>query len=532
VTDSAAKGVGADAPTPNLVIRNLSKTFSGVRVLDQVSLDVQFGEVHGLLGQNGSGKSTLIKILGGTYSPDPDGHVTLGGTVVPLPIPPGAFNRYGIAIVHQALGLVPTLSVTENLLVRSLVREANPLINWRKARRDAVALLASYGVDIDPSATVESLAPVERALVAIVRAFREVEESAPSGGGLLILDEPTPFLSRADVERLFALVRQATARKTSVLFVSHDIDEVMEIADRATILRNGRVATTLVTSEATRSDFIEAIVGSAHEAVPPAPRKLEGEAAVAVSNLSGNGIDDFSLELHKGEIVGLTGLIGSGYDRVLYLLYGAVPATSGTLTLNEERVAIPRLNPGRAIDLGLVLVPADRQKAAVSETLTVLENLTLPVLGKSPSAWFLKGSRLQSTAKALVREFDVRPPDVSKVVRFLSGGNQQKVVLAKWFQVAPRLILLDEPTQGVDVGAREHIFEIIRTAAKTNNSCVLCASSDHEQLASICDRVIVFDRGRAVASLAGQEVTKQAISQRCFGDRPDITFRPEKASHV
>lgn len=505
----------ASAPASNLIIHGLSKSFSGVPVLERVALTVGYGEVHGLLGQNGSGKSTLIKILGGAYSPDPGGKVSLGGRALPLPIPPGSFNQYGIAIVHQALGLMPSLSVTENLLVRGLVRDFNPFINWPIARRKAAERLAAYGLDIDPAALVSSLAPVERALVAIVRAFSEIEESAPSGGGLLILDEPTPFMLRSGVERLFALVRRAIARRTSVLFVSHDVDEVMELTDRATILRNGRVATTLVTASATKSDFVAAIVGRRLQALPFEPRLIASEAAVTVSGLVGQGVDHLDLDLRPGETVGLTGLVGSGYDQVPYLLYGAAAAT-GKLSVGSTRIDLARFNPARAIALGLVLVPADRQGAAVADGLTVAENLSLPALGRTLPAWFLIGRRIRAMANALIQSFDIRPPDSSKLVRLLSGGNQQKVVLAKWLQTNPRLILLDEPTQGVDVGARQHIFELIREAA-VRGASILCASSDHDQLAAVSDRVLIFSRGRVVASLAGGDVTKQTISECCFG---------------
>jgi ribose transport system ATP-binding protein len=244
----------------NLVVEGLTKSFGGTRVVDDVSLTVNYGEIHGLLGHNGSGKSTLIKMLSGVYTPD-GGRVMLGGRELPLPLPPGEFSRYGIAVVHQALGLVPALSVTENLLARRLVRQANPIIHWGKAHREARSILVESGLDIDPRLPVTELMPVERALVAIIRAFMEIAETAGGKGGLLILDEPTPFLSRVDVERLFALVRTLARQGTSVIFVSHDVDEVKELTARATVLRNGSIAASLVTGEASKADFITAIVG-------------------------------------------------------------------------------------------------------------------------------------------------------------------------------------------------------------------------------------------------------------------------------
>lgn len=502
----------ADEPAINLVVEGLTKSFGDSHVLDNVSLTVGYGEIHGLLGHNGSGKSTLIKILSGVYTPD-SGRVALGGRDLPLPMPPGEFNKYGIAVVHQALGLVPSLSVTENLLVRRLVREANPLIRWRRAHREASEVFAEYGLAIDPEMRVADLAPVERALVAIVRAFQEIKETG-SNGGLLILDEPTPFLSRADVDRLFTLVRRLVQQRTSVIFVSHDIDEVKELTGRATVLRNGRVAADLITTEASKADFVEAIVG---RNLPTARRPSafsRRPRAVEVTDLVADGLSPFTLTVDAGEVVGLTGLVGSGYDRIPYHLYGAVPA-SGRLTFAERSIALTEMTPSRAIDSGMVLVPADRQGAAIAEGLTVAENLALPALGRSLPRFFVTAGRIGRHAANLVRGFDVRPADPERTMRELSGGNQQKVVLAKWLQTEPRLILLDEPTQGVDVGARHQVYGFIRAAAE-RGAAVICASSDHEQLEMICDRVLIFSHGRVVASLSGAEVTKDAITELCL----------------
>lgn len=502
--------VGASAA--NLIVDGLSKSFGESLVLDNVSLTVGFGEIHGLLGHNGSGKSTLIKILSGVYTPD-RGRVALGGRDLPLPMPPGEFNRYGIAVVHQALGLVPSLSVTENLLARRLVREANPLIRWGRAHREARDIFAEYGLPIDPQARIGDLAPVERALVAIVRAFQEIKETG-SNGGLLILDEPTPFLSRADVDLLFALVRKLVQQKTSVIFVSHDIDEVKELTERATVLRNGRVAANLVTAEASKADFVAAIVGrnlpTARE--PSALRKRS--RLLDVKELVADGLDPFDMTIDEGEVVGLTGLVGSGYDRIPYHLYGAVPAT-GHLAFKNRTVSVADLSPSHAIASGMVLVPADRQGAAIAEGLTVAENLALPAFGRSLPRFLVTAGMISRHAAELVRRFDVRPADPERMMRELSGGNQQKVVLAKWLQTEPQLILLDEPTQGVDVGARHQVYGFVRAAAE-RGAAVICSSSDHEQLEMICDRVLIFSRGRVVASLTGAGVTKDAITKLCL----------------
>jgi len=501
---------------PNLVVAGLRKSFGGVRALDDVNFSVAAGEVHGLLGQNGSGKSTLVKILAGVYDPDPGARVSVGGRELPLPLPPGEFSRYGVAIVHQSLGLVASLSVAENLFVRRLVRSGRFWIDWPRARRDAEALFESYGLAFDPDARVSSLAPVERALLAIVRAFHEIDENGGGERALLILDEPTPFLSRADVERLFGLVRAVAARGASVIFVSHDVDEVLELTDRVTVLRNGRIAASLTTREATKGDIVSAIVGRRLETLARAPRGFSGPPNVTISRLAGPGLRRLDLSVSAGEIVGLTGLIGSGYDRVPYLTYGAEKATAGGLAFRgDPTLDLASVTPRRAFEMGMILIPADRQTSGVIDSLSVAENVALPMLGRSISRWLVTHNSIRLLAEGVVKRFDVRPADPTLPVRALSGGNQQKVLIGKWLQADPRLLLLDEPTQGVDVGAREQVYEIIRAAAKRGAS-VLCASSDHEQLAAICDRVLVFSRGTVTAALVGQSVTKETIADRCF----------------
>ncbi|WP_445505159.1 sugar ABC transporter ATP-binding protein [Microvirga sp. G4-2] len=510
---SAIIGAAASA-APNLRVEKLTKSFGAATVLQDVSFELGYGEIHGLLGHNGSGKSTLIKILTGVYEPDA-GRVWIGGRELPLPLPSGEFNRYGIAVVHQALGLVPSLSVTENVLVRRLVRDANPMIDWSSARREVRALLDEYGLAIQPDMPVADLPPVERALLAIVRALNEIRETVPREGGLLILDEPTPFLSRPDVERLFDLVRGLAKRGTSVVFVSHDVDEVMELTDRATVLRNGAVTASLITRNASKTDFIAAIVGRhihTGRSVRPA---LDLNAAVEIRGLTGPGVRRLDLSARHGEVVGLTGLIGSGYDRVPYFLYGAETAAGGTLALSGPVADLSGITPSAAMRMGIVLVPGDRQGAAIVDGLTVAENLALPAFGVSLPRWWVTGRQILNRGAELVQRFDVRPPDPNMPMKGLSGGNQQKVVLAKWLQSNPSLILLDEPTQGVDVGARQQVYEFIQRAAD-RGATVICASSDHEQLESICDRVLIFSQGRVVASLVGDEITKHAITERCL----------------
>ncbi len=510
--------VGAARPPASgvsaLRLWDLSKTFGGQKALDKASLEVAPGEVHGLLGQNGSGKSTLIKVLAGFHAPDPGSRLEIGGANIALPLAPGEFRKYRISFVHQHLGLIPSLTVLENLLLGRLAERDAWAINWIAERRAAQRLFLSYAIDLNPEARVADIAPVERALLAIVRAISEMNEEGGVGPGLLVLDEPTPFLPKRDVDRLFQLVRAVVAKGASVIFVSHDVDEVMEITDRATVLRDGKVAATIDTRAATKADFIEAIVGRKLAAMTsPAPLAARGPSHALVHNLSGGTIEGFSLDLAAGEVVGVTGLIGSGYDEIPYLIYGAREARGGTLDIGGRGVELSSIKPRDAIRHGVVLVPADRANAGVIGPLPVADNVTMPTLASRFRWWMLSRRAMIAEAAEMARRFEVRPADPTMNMASLSGGNQQKVVLAKWFQMAPKLILLDEPTQGVDIGARQTVFRHIASAASAG-AAVLCASSDYEQLAAICSRVLIFAAGRVVATLEGADISKDAIAER------------------
>jgi len=519
LTEGSTQTRGASSPpAPVIEIRNLSKRFGGVRALDNVDLTVGRREVHGLLGQNGSGKSTLIKILSGFNEPEPGASLTIDGRATPLPLPPGGFREHGISFVHQNLGLVPSLTVLENLLASDLATESRWRINWRKEAERAEDLFHQNHLSIDPLAPVSRLTPVQRALLAIVRAFDQLQRTRrhADSPGLLVLDEPTPFLPAGDVEQLFKLIRDIVTNGASVVFVSHDIDEVLQITDRATVLRDGRVAGSFETRNVTKDQIVEMIVGRRvdleHARSSGAVRR---ETAVSIRELSGGTIDRFAATLGKGEVVGLTGLIGSGYDEVVYLTYGATQADFGVLSIGGEEFQLSTMSPSKAIEAGCVLIPGDRQNAGAVGSITLLDNISLPVLSSVTREWSIRDAVLEKNAAELAERFDIRPRNSSLPFAALSGGNQQKVLLAKWLQLHPRLILLDEPTQGVDVGAREQVFDAIRSATQMD-ACVLCASSDYEQLAAICDRVLVFNRGRVVTELSGEDISKSSIAQACY----------------
>jgi ribose transport system ATP-binding protein len=514
---SAASDEPAPRTSPALSLQHLSKRFGGVTALDNVSLDVGTGEVHGLLGQNGSGKSTLIRVLAGFHAPEPGARLAVYGQNVCLPIPPGTALGLGLAFVHQDLALVPSLSVLQNLRIEQFATRTQWRIDWRTERRKARETFRRFGLAIDPDARIGDLPQVERALVAIVRAFEDIAtNTGPERPGLLVLDEPTPFLPRAGVDQLFALVRNIVAHGTSVIFVSHDVEEVMEITDRATILRDGMVAGSLVTREATAEQFVELIVGRQVQLFRGGRRDLsELPLAARIGALSGGTVREVSVDLHRGEIVGLTGLIGSGFDEVPYLVFGAKRAESGTIDIDARACPAADLSPPTAIAAGITLLPADRLNAAGVGALSVAHNITLPVLADFFHAGRLDWPRIMARAAELCHAYDVRPNQPELKLGSLSGGNQQKAVMIKWLQTKPRLLLLHEPTQGVDVGARQALFAALHDAARAGTA-ILCASTDYEELAQICDRVLIFARGRIVRELGGAELSKGSIAEHCL----------------
>jgi ribose transport system ATP-binding protein len=507
----------APGTPPALALRHFSKRFGGALALNDVALDVMPGEVHGLLGQNGSGKSTLIKILAGFHAPEPGAELAMHARAVPLPIPAGAALGLGLAFVHQHLALVPSLSVLENLRIGRFATETRWRINWRAERAKARETFHRFGLAIDPDARIRDLPQVERALIAIVRAFEDIGTRQDRGNqGVLILDEPTPFLPRAGVDQLFALVRGIVREGTSVIFVSHDVDEVMEITDRATVLRDGSVAGTLETKGATHDDFVELIIGRRVKLFQSERRNLAGAPVqVRIKDLTGTIADRVSIDLHSGEIVGLTGLIGSGSDEIAYLVFGAQKARAGTVSVAGTTFAAASISPPAALAAGMALLPSDRLAAAGVGPLSITDNISLPVLPEFMGALGLEWSRIAGHTESLCDSYEVRPNRPALKLGLLSGGNQQKVLLAKWLQTRPKLLVLDEPTQGVDVGARQALFEALDQASR-QGTAVLCASTDYEQLAQICDRVLIFARGRVVRTLTGAEISKDNIAEQCL----------------
>jgi ribose transport system ATP-binding protein len=512
-------------------VEHLTKSFGSRTVLDDVSFDIPPGKIVGLLGQNGSGKSTLIKILTGFHDPDhgSDAAIVVGEHRLGLPLHHGPLHHeaddFRIAAVHQDLGLLPAASVTENLLIDRLGSRSLGKLSWPATHRRAQGILDRVGATgISPRTEVAELKPVQRAMVAIARAIDELS----SDRGLLILDEVTAFLTADGIDQLFELVRTVAARGIGVLFVSHRMEEIWRICDQAVVLRSGRLIRVADISQTTEDELIGDIVGQRLDWLYPDKHTHSEEVRISFQGVRSAPVRDFSLEARAGEIIGLTGLRGMGHERLVYALYGDAPHCLGELRIDGRSVDLERLRPGAAYQLGLRLVPSERLlNGAVSEA-TVRENASLPLISTFVRRGALSPRRERDWAADLVRNYDVAPPDTEINYGRLSGGNQQKVLMARWLETVPAVLLLDEPTQGVDVGARRDIFQRIVAAAQAGTT-VLYTTSETQDLAELCHRVLVFRDGVVTGELAGADVTEDAISRMCWGGTARLGSAAEAA---
>lgn len=480
--------------------------------LDSVDLSIVPGEVHALVGQNGSGKSTLIKILSGYHYPD-HGSVSINGTPVRLPLDAGEANRLGLSFMHQDLALADGMTVLENLRIGRYETNWYGRLLWRRERERVRTLLADVGLAIDPDLPVRRLPPAERALVGFARALQHIGK----GPGVLVLDEPTAYLPLPAVKRLFTAIRALTSSGSGVLFVSHRLDEVMEISDRVSVLRNGRLEGTKQREEVDRQTLVSMILGRDLGRLYPeaAPHEVQGEPRLTVSELSGSSVASVEFGLWPGEILGLTGLVGMGHDEVPYLIYGAQQARSGLIAAGGRKIMAAAASPEVLRAFGIALLPADRQRQSGVGAATLRENLTLPNVADYFTSGVLHHARERSDVAALLDSFRVQPAEPDRPLSTLSGGNQQKVLLAKWLHTKPSVLLLHEPTQGVDIGSRKEIFRIIREVA-SSGVAVLIASSEYEDLANMCDRVLVMHMGRIAQELHGEGLTEDRIIEQCY----------------
>jgi ribose transport system ATP-binding protein len=505
VGNSGTNGVGDEER--GLHLRGVSKTFPSVKALDNVDLDVRAGSVHALLGHNGCGKSTLVKSLAGFHAPD-EGTGTIDGQELILGSAIDA-DRAGIRFVHQELGLINELSAVDNVGF-VLGHEHGPLrsISWRKQAAKTQELLSEFGIEIDPMAPLSEASPVARTAVAIVRAVA----GWTKGRGLLVLDEPTAALPAREVEDLFRLIREVADSGTAVLLISHRLDEVMQVCDHATVMRSGKVIWDGRTADMSVREFAKLIAGSENlelEQATRPPIDPGAETVLKVKNLSGRFLNGVDLEVKRGEIVGIAGLLGSGREELPYIVAGA-ESEGVTGTIEIEGKPLRKQTVEAATKQGVVLVPADRAREGVFAEFTVRENVTLAALPTLRSGMTLMPSKDRGSGGRWLEAVKADPKVAEQPITTLSGGNQQKAVIARWLSVDPKLLTLSEPTAGIDIGARTTIYEEIRRRADEGLS-VLIASSDAEDLLAVCDRVIVLRDGDIVAEISRTKLSKKAV---------------------
>jgi ABC-type sugar transport system ATPase subunit len=482
-----------------LVASGVSKTFPGVIALDDVSFEVRAGEVNALVGENGAGKSTLIKMMAGSYVPD-GGEIRVGGEL--LGSSPAAAHRAGVATIHQDSHLVPNMTVAENIMLGHWPTRFG-VISMREQMRRAKAAIDRVGPGLLPDQLAHRLSPAEGQLVEIARAISE-------NSRVLIMDEPTTSLSGREIDQLFSVVDELKSQGMGIVFVSHWLEEVFRIADRVTVLRDGRLVGSQPASELDAEKVIQMMVGRDVTNVTAAPRDA-GATVLKVRNLTRIGVvDDVSFEVRAGEIVTLAGLVGAGRTELASCVFGVDTYESGTVELAGKRIAPG--DPRAAIEAGIGLVPEDRRHQALVANLSVSTNATLAVLDRIAPAGMISPKLEEAALHTATRSVAVKMASPDAPISTLSGGNQQKVVLGRWLARSPKLLILDEPTKGIDVGAKSEISDIIVKLAESGTA-ILLISSEMPEVLSLSDRVLVMRSGRITGELARGQISPEAVIQ-------------------
>jgi ribose transport system ATP-binding protein len=503
MNDSARR---AETPqsAPFLSVRSVSKSYGGAQALRSVSLSVVSGQVHGLVGANGAGKSTLIRILAGLTQPD-GGDILVDGKRVVADSPHVA-NRLGMSFIHQELAFVPGMTVLENIMLGMPKKTRFGVVDWGAIAKDVAPIAARVGVRAPLGANAKGLSTAENWLIAIARAL-------VLKARLIVMDEPTAALSTAEAERLFSIIRDLRRSGVAVLYVSHRLDEILELCQQVTVFRDGRSVAELAGADLTREAIVEAIVGGAVEAPVERtnPRRLT-EPALSVRALArAPRVKGVSFDLRKGEVLGLGGLVGAGRTELARLLFGAERPQQGSMMLDRKPYA-PR-SPADAVKRGIGFVPEERRVDGLILSKSLAFNLGLANLQSivfHRAFPFISGSRRRALAERAIRDLAIKTVSAETPVGRLSGGNQQKVVIARWLASRPKVLILDEPTRGVDIGARAEIHRLIRKLAR-EGMAVLVISSEPEELPDLCDRALVMAEGRIVGELAGEALTRQRI---------------------
>ena len=484
-----------------VALAHITKSFTGLKVVKDVSFDVRPGEVHALLGENGAGKSTLIKIMAGLYQPD-EGEIAVNGTPTKFATPRDA-HVAGIATVHQELLLFPELTVAENIFLGQTPKTKLGMLDWPAMRSRARALLDSLdSPELDIDAKVGTLSVANRQRVEIARSLSQ-------DARVVIMDEPTAALADADVARLMDIVRRLKSRGVAIVYVSHRMPEIFALADRVTVLRDGARVGTKDIGEVDEGVLVNMMVGRVIDRLYPKKLGESGASILELREISHrSAVRDISFELRRGEILGIAGLVGSGRTELALTIFGITPATSGTILLEGKPVRIG--SPEAARDLGIAYIPEDRGTQGLIRTQTIAENVALANLKKLTRGLFIDAAKLLRSARQAIERFGIKARGPQQVVRELSGGNQQKVVLSKWLSTDPRILIMDEPTRGIDVGAKAEIHQLMRKLAG-EGMAILMISSELPEVLGMSDRVLVMNGGRIVAGFGEDEATPEAV---------------------
>jgi ribose transport system ATP-binding protein len=492
-----------------LEMHHISKAFAGVQALAEVSFVCRAGTVHALLGENGAGKSTLIKILAGAYQAD-------SGEIV---YKERRFHHWntraalasGVRIIYQELNLIPDLSVVENVFLGHEPRTRLGLIDNRRMRSAAGDLFERLGIRFNLDAPVGELSVASQQMVEIAKALSQQAD-------LIVMDEPSAILAGEELARLFAIIRTLKAQGVTIIYISHRLNEIFEIADEVTVLKDGRVAGARPLSEVTRAELIQMMVGRPLEEVYPQGEGRHGDLVLAAQNVSAGPVRNVDLTLHAGEIVGLAGMVGSGRSELARALFGADPLTTGEVMLNG--VQLRRHNPQRAIRAGLTLAPEDRKRQGLFLDQPIRHNLTLPILHRLTRNGVIRRKVEADTVFQAQRDLAIQMSSPEQPVEYLSGGNQQKVVLARWLQTRPAVIILDEPTRGIDVGAKFEIYQLMRRLTD-QGVAILMISSELPEILGMSDRILVMNNGRIAGELKRGEATEERIIELATAERSE-----------
>ena len=485
-----------------LEISNVSKTFPGVKALDKVRFDICPGEVHALVGENGAGKSTLIKILSGVQPPDDGAKIVIEGQETVLHDPMDAIKK-GISVIYQDFSLFTNLTVAENIGINEIIEKNQKILHWQEVNAKAEKALSFLKSDINPRTIVGNLSVAKQQMVAIATAVAQEAK-------MIIMDEPTSALSKKEVERLYEIIEDLKAQNIAIMFVGHKMEELFHVADRFTIFRDGQYVDTVNAKEVTESDLVAMMVGRKIEGKSYAYLEEKGEEVLTVKGLSKKGnFKDITFTVRKGEVLGVTGLVGAGRSETAQAIFGLTSIDSGQVFIEGKEVHIK--SPADALKMGIAYVPESRQTQGLVLPKTIRENILLPQLDKyANKLGILNNKEMEEAINKWIDMLDVRPNNPDLTAMSLSGGNQQKVVLAKWISTQAKVLIVDEPTNGVDIGAKDEIHKILRNLAK-EGLAVIVISSELPEILTISDRIMVMRRGRVSGFLDNKDLTQEMI---------------------